>query len=264
MKNILGRSCTFGVALLAAGVLTQPGTPVIEAESAPPSSWQVEIPADPGVEAWNLTGFSGLENQESGYALFEDQGWRGDVRVAGFGQGRPGRQTVYTFTLMFDPGTDGSGVEINGVTISNYAPAEDETTCCFPSCSVSDCFACFLNGVHPKPTTPMYDFSLQIATVDNPEIVSPAYGRLHLDMWDYIDQSGEFHRLHCESDPRTIPIERTRPDQWTIDTVASKLVCTEYYVEAVSRPGKKGGDAERIVMTAQTSPFKFETIWTRK
>jgi hypothetical protein len=66
MKNILGRSCTFGAALLAAGVLAQPGTPVIEAESAPSSSWQVEIPEPSGVAAWNLTGFSELDSQKTG------------------------------------------------------------------------------------------------------------------------------------------------------------------------------------------------------
>lgn len=265
-----------GLVFILTGTLALVGMNPIEAKGGRALSWQVAVPEDLGIV--NLAGFS--QQYQDGYAIFEDQGPRGSVWVVFSGGARVEGQPTYHFSLLIDPGTSGYGVKIGGVTLDDFEITEGEIPDCFPDreeCSDEPSMECFLNGAHPYAN---YDFGIQVGTLDDVEnleiygdqgIYDVAWGRIHLDMWDTGDEFGDFHRLHCESDPRVIPIKRTGTDEWTISNGVNTLLhCEEYYVVAVPRSGKKGGDArvkyeERVVMTADTvATFAFETIWTRK
>jgi hypothetical protein len=250
----------------------------------PAAQWQVaipEVPGDPAGDSWNLTGdCNDCSTDENGRVIFEDQGSGGPVRVA-LTRSRVGGQLSYHFHLLFYPGTLGRGVVIDGAELGSFVITDGETPDRFPDrqeCSFSPSMECFLNGTHPHAN---YDFEIQVGTLDDVErleIGGVARGRIHLIMWDHWDENGEFHRLHCESDPRVIPIKRTGTDEWTISNFSDDwnpsndgniLHCEEYYVTVVPRPGKKDDpkmkSEERVVMTADTLDlFVFEAIWTRE
>jgi hypothetical protein len=289
MKNKLGRSCSFGLVLILAATLTPVGTHVIEAKSARAAEWQVAIPES---DVWNLTGVcDDCDRDLEGRVIFEDQGFRGPVRV-GLTRFKVEGVLKYAFDLIFYPGTTDYGVVINGVTFENHVFFSTEELCRFaepcntkpPKCDETnpvceDCMECFLNGPHPYSN---YDFGIQIGTYDDVEkleVNGAASGRLHLIMWNSYNPDNLYHRLQCASDPLNDPegipvtILRSGPDEWTIsnlDDGGHILSCEEYYMEAVPRAGKKDGNPrdkseKRIVMTADTvEPFLFETVWTRK
>jgi hypothetical protein len=244
----------------------------------PPGPWQVAIPAD-GNSTWNLTGFPSSSTPE-GYAIFEDQGVFGPVRVERTSGRDPDGKPVDIFWFIFAPNISGYGVEFSGVSFVDHDvdDDDDEQPCCFEfedDCDYPNdhlyCMECFLNGTHPKT---IYDFSLMVGTLDDVEALAigdSAKGRLMLDMWDHQVEAGNYHRLQCESKPEVIKIVRTGTDEWTINTDEGGhiLWCEEYYVYVIPRAGKKPGNArvkteDRVVMRAYTaSEFFFETIWTR-
>jgi len=251
----------------------------------PPGPWQVAIPAG-GNSIWNLTGISSTTTD--GYAILEDQGVYGPVRVERNSGRDPDGQPVDYFWFIFRPNISDYGVEFSGVSFVDHDVDGDEQPCCFEfeefeeDCVERDtppgCMKCFLNGTHPRS---IYDFSLMVGTLGDVEALAiygePAMGRLMLDMWDHQDEAGNYHRLQCESQPKVIEIVRTGTDEWTIsnfdedeDGGGHILWCEEYYVDVIPRAGKKPGNArvkteDRVVMRADTEfPFFFETIWTRK
>jgi len=77
MRSTLVRSLSIGLVLILTGILAPGGTNVSEAKSAKAALWQVAIPSSSDV--LNLTGIS--EDPDNGYAIFEDEGFRGSVRV---------------------------------------------------------------------------------------------------------------------------------------------------------------------------------------
>jgi hypothetical protein len=253
----------------------------VAAKKPKTAQWRVaipEVPLDPVLDSLNLTGFS--EQPESGYAIFEDQGFRGSVRVnVNEYKGESGSNT--SFTLLFYPDTSDYGVEIDSVTLGTPS-IETDNYCRFPySCNTyPDCMECLMNGefpiIDPFYTT-KYGFALSVATNEDIEKQDEVGGRLFLYM-DAYDSGGQYHSISCDSERKAVRIAKTsNPDQWKItngythsDEVFRDtfLTCKEYYQVKVDENGKKIPPPrwyDQTVMTAETVlPFAFEAIWTKK
>lgn len=275
MRNTLTRSASIALALALIAMLTPAG--VTEAKGGKAVSWQVAIPTS--LADRNLAGTS-LET-DSGYAIFQDQGLRGSVRVI-FSADKVGGTPRSHFMLLIRQRTKDYGVEIDGVGLEHPPVYEDETQSCqigtYSNLDAPDCMELFLNGTHPQWVydAPIYDFSLDVRTDRDAQslgVDDKAGGRLFLDMWNAGDQAGAYHSVTCYSskDESTVTIARTGDNEWTISNgylgADTDLTCKEWYWEP-NPEGKSGHEARtvsRTVMMAETiAPFVFETIWTRK
>ena len=265
MMSKFGKSCAFGLALILVGILPLSGTGVVEAKKHPRAAdWQVEVFSD---IFYSLTACSGnCDNNNGDDAIFK--GEYSGVQV-GVSKSKRKGDLRYSFFWMLSKKNDSYWAHIDTLTLD--MPISDP--CCqLPQPSECydpdppDCMQCFLNGDHPRPT---YDFSLQVVTdedIEDQSHSSEVGGHLWIDMWP---RDSQYHYVTCDGGP--VSIKRTGgdpdPDQWTISsTLGTDLTCKEYYLESYRGPKWEGwgpGSRPVDVLSAETTPFTFETIWTK-
>jgi hypothetical protein len=137
-----------------------------------------------------------------------------------------------------------------------------------------DCMECALNQKYPTSAEETYPYAiwLTVGTDQDIEGPDPVGGRLYLHLLDHGDPL-DYQAMTCESTWKTVTIEKTGPDEWTITNKSdyggdTYLTCQEWYQARYDENGKllpppKRDD--RTVMKAKAvAPFVFEMIWTKK